>query len=73
MELPSKNLEQIAINTRHKTQSHLLMFMNKSILEKHLSQPLLTNKKQFKIAVTFVSGNIGFINVTTKNTESIFI
>ena len=48
MELPSKNLEQIAINTRHKTQWHLLMFMNKSIHEEHLSQPLLTKKNNLK-------------------------
>ena len=73
MELPSKNLEQIAIITRHKTQWHLLMFMNKSIHEEHLSQPLLTNKKQFEIAVTFMSGNFGIINVTNKDIESIFI
>ena len=38
--------------------------MNKSTLEEHLFQPSQTNKKQFKIAVTFLSAYNGSFNVT---------
>ena len=53
MELPSKLLEQIAFNTRPKTEEHMLIVMDKSTHEKHLSQPLQTSIKRFKIAVFF--------------------
>ena len=56
MELPSKLLEQKAFNTRPKIEEHMLVVMNKSIHDEHLSQPLQTNNKQFKIAVTFIFG-----------------
>ena len=52
MELPSKNLEQIAFNTRPINEDHMLIVMDKSTHEEQLSQPLETSK-QFKIAVTF--------------------
>ena len=55
MECPSKFLEQIAFNTRSKIEEHMLIVMDKSTHEEHLSQPLQTNNKQFKIAVTFLS------------------
>ena len=55
MELPSDLLQQIAFNTRPKKQEHMLIVMDKSIHEEHLSQSLQTNKKQFKIAVTFLN------------------
>ena len=45
MELPSEKSEQIASNTRPKMEEHMLVFMNKSIHEEHLSQPLQTNDK----------------------------
>ena len=48
MELPSELLEQIAFITGPKNEEHMLIVMDKSILEEHLSQPLQTNKKQFK-------------------------
>ena len=54
MELPSKLLEQIAFNTRAKIEEHMLIIMDKSTHEEHLFQPLQTNNKQFKIAVTFL-------------------
>ena len=63
MELPSKLLEQIAYNTRPKIEEHMLIVMDKSTHEEHLSQPLQTNNKQFKIAVTFLSGYNGIFNV----------
>ena len=56
MELPSKLLEEIAFDTRRKIEEHMLSVMDKSTHEEHLSQPLQTNNKQFKIAVTFLSG-----------------
>ena len=72
MELPSKLLEQIAYNTRPKIEEHMLIVMDKSTHEEHLFQPLQTNNKQFKIAVTFLSGNNGIINMTNKNNKFYF-
>ena len=46
--------------------------MDKSIHEEHLSQPLQTNNKQFKIAVTFLTGYNGIFNVTDKNNKFYF-
>ena len=72
MELPSKLLEQIAFNTRPKIEEHLLIIMEKSTHEEHLSQPLQTNNKQSKIAVTFLTGYNGIFNVTDKNNKFYF-
>ena len=67
MELPRKLLEQIAFNTRLKIEKHMLIVMDKSTYEEHLAQLLQTNNKQFKIAVTFLSGYNGIFNVTNTN------
>ena len=72
MELPSKLLEQIAFNTRPKIEEHMLIVMDKSAHEEYLSQPLQTNNKQFKIAVTFLTGYNGIFNVTDKNNKFYF-
>ena len=72
MELPSKRLEQIAFNTRPKIEEHMLIVMDKSIHEEYLFQPLQTNNKQFKIAVTFLTGYNGIFNVTSKNKKILF-
>ena len=40
MELPSKILEQIAYNTGPKVEELMLIIMDKSTHEEHLSQPL---------------------------------
>ena len=72
MELPSKLLEQIAFNTRPKIEEHMLRAMNKSTHEEHLYQPLQTNNKQFKIAVTFLPGYNGIFNVTNQNNKFFF-
>ena len=53
MELPSKLLEQIAYTTSPEYEEHMLIVMDKSTHEEHLSQPLQTNKKQFETAVKF--------------------
>ena len=73
MELPSKLLEQIAFNTRPKIEEHMLIVMNKSIHEEHLSESLQTNNKQFKIAVTFLTGYNGIFNVTNSNIKFYFL
>ena len=72
MELPSKLLEQIAYNTRPKIEEHMLIVMDKSTHEEHLSQPLQTNNKQFKIAITFLTGYSGIFNVTNENNKFYF-
>ena len=72
MELPSKTLEQIAHKTRPKIEQHLLIVMDKSTHKKHLFQALQTNNKQFKIAVTFLTGCNGIFNVTNSNNKGYF-
>ena len=72
MELLSKLLEQIAFNTRPKIEEHMLTVMDKSTHEEHLSQPLQTNNKQFKIAITFLSAYDGIFNVTDSNNKFYF-
>ena len=73
MELPSKLLEQIAFNTRPKIEEHILIVMNKSTHEEHLFQPLQINNKQFKIAVTFLTGYNGIFTVTNENNKFYFL
>ena len=72
MELPSELLEQIAYNTLPKIEEHMLISMDKNTHEEHLSQPLLTNTKQYKIAVTFLSGYNGIFNVSNSNNKFYF-
>ena len=72
MELPSKLLEQIAFNTRPKIEEHMLIIMDESTHEEHLSQPLQTNNKLFKIAITFLSAYNGIFNVTNENNKFYF-
>ena len=69
MDFPSKFLEQIAYNTRSKTQGHMLIVTGNSTHEEHLTQPLQTNNKQFKIAVTFLTGYNGIFNITNSNNK----
>ena len=38
MELPSKLLEQVAYNKRRRIEGHMLIVMDKSTHEEHLSQ-----------------------------------
>ena len=67
MELPSKLLEQIARTTMPKIERHKLIVMDESTHEEHLYQPIQTNSKQYRIAVTFLTGYNGIFNVTDKN------
>ena len=73
MVLPSKLLEQIAFNSRLKIEEHMLNVMDKSTHEEHLSQPLQTNNKQFKIAVMFLTGYNGVFNLTNSNNKFYFM
>ena len=43
--------------------------MDRCTHEEHLSQPLQTNFKQFKTAITFLTAFIGIFNVTNSNTK----
>ena len=72
MELPCKILEQIAFNTRPKIEEYMLIAMDKSTHEEHLSQTLQSNNKQFNIAVTFLTGYNGIFNVTNLNNKLYF-
>ena len=51
----------------------MLIVMDKSTHEEHLSQPLQTNNKQFKIAVTFLTGYNGILIVTNSNNKFYFL
>ena len=72
MELPSKILKQIAFNTRPKLEEHMLIVMDKSTHEEHLSQKLQINIKQIIIAVTFPTAYNGIFNVTSSNKNFYF-
>ena len=72
MELPSKIIERIAFNTRLKIEEHVLNNLDNSIHEEHLSQPLQTNNKHVKIAVTFSTGYNGSFIVTDKTNKFYF-
>ena len=62
-------MELIAFNARPKTEEHMLMVMDKSTHGRHLHQALQTNKKQFKLAISFLSGYNGIFNVTNSNNK----
>ena len=72
LELPSKLLEQIVFDTRPKIEEHMLNIMDKYTHEEHLFQPLQTNIRQFKIAITFLTAYNGIFNVTNKNNKFYF-
>ena len=69
MELQKNLLGQKAFNTKPKFQEFVLIVMDKHIHQKHLAQPIQTKNKQFKIAVTFLTGYNGIINFTISNNK----
>ena len=73
MELTNNSLEKTAFNTRRRIEDHLLIVMDKSTHEEHLSQPSQTNNKQFKKAITFLTGCNGIFNVTDRNNKFYFL
>ena len=50
----------------------MLIVMDKSTHEEHLSHSLQTNNKQCKIAVTFLTAYNGIFNITNKNNKFYF-
>ena len=66
MEPQSKLLEKIILNPRPKTKQHLSVFMDKYTHEESLSQPLQTNNKQYKVAVTFLTDYNGIFKDINK-------
>ena len=70
MKLPSKKLEQRAFNMRPKREEHMLLIViDKSTHEGHLFQSLQTDNKQYKIAITFLTGYNELFNVTNSNNK----
>ena len=65
--------DQLVFNTKPKIEEHILIIIHEPTREEDLSQPLQTINKQFKIAVTFLSGHIGVFNVTNKQIKFIFL
>ena len=53
-------------------EEHMLIVMDKSTHEEHLSQPMQTINKLFKIAMTFLTGYKGIFNVTKSNNKFYF-
>ena len=72
MELLIKLLEEIAHDTRPKIEEHMLIVIDNSTQEQHLSQPLQTKNKQFKTAFTFLTGYNGIFNVKKSNNKFYF-
>ena len=50
----------------------MMMVVDKSTDEEHLSQVLQNNSKQFKITVTFTTGYNGIFNVINSNNKFYF-
>ena len=69
MELPCKQLQEIANNTRPIIKGNMLSVMHASAHEEHLSQLLERNNNQFKVAITFLTGYRGIFNVENSNNK----
>ena len=54
-------------------EEHMLIVMDKSTHEEHLYQLLQTNPKQYKNALTFLTGHNGIFNITNSNKKFYFI
>ena len=72
MELPSMLSTKVASNTRPKIEKHLVFVLDKSSPEEHFSQPLQTNIRPFKNAVTLLCNYNGMLNVKDKNINFYF-
>ena len=69
MKLPGKTIEQKAFNTRPKIEEHMLIAMDQLVHKENLPEPLQTNDKQYKIAITFLRGCNGIFNFTNKKNK----
>ena len=72
MDVPSKLLEQGAFNTRPKIKEHIIVVMDKTTHERHLSQPLKTNIRQFKVAINFLTDYDSIFKDTNSNNKISF-
>ena len=72
MELPSKILEPIVFSKKSKTENHILKIVENITHGEHLCQTLQTINEQVKIAVTFLTVDIGIFNVSNKNDKLFF-
>ena len=72
MEPPSKILEKIVFKTRLKNAEHMMIVMDKPNLEENFSQALLTNNKQSKLGVIFLTAENGIVDKTTKSRKLYF-
>ena len=69
MKLPSEVFEQIVFITTSEIEDHMLIFTTP---KENLSQLLQSNNKQYKFAVTFLTGYMGHFFATTKNKKVYF-
>ena len=69
MEISSKLIDQIALKTRPEIEEIMLIITYIPFHEAHQSQPLQSNKKEFKIDVTFLSGFKSIFKVTNKKNK----
>ena len=72
MDPPIKVSKQIACNKRPKIGKHMLIEMHESMQGENLSHPFRSNKKRFKIAVTFLTGYTGIFKITEKTMNSVW-
>ena len=56
VKLRSKLLEQIVFNRKQEIEGSILIVVIESTHEESVSQPIRTKNKQFKVAVTFLTG-----------------
>ena len=71
MELPSEPSEQITFKTRLKNEEHMIIVLDKSTDEEHLSQLLQTKDKPFVFVVTLLTCYNGIFIVTTKTKKQV--
>ena len=68
-----KRSEQIAFNTRPEIRENILVVMDESVLEEHLSQPLQANNRNLKVTVIFLICYNGIFNVTNSKNRFYFM
>ena len=72
MELPSKNLEQLAFTTRSEIEEQILIVMDKFTHEEHLSQPLQTLLESLSLLLPSLSGYFDIFNFKNKKIKIYF-
>ena len=72
MELPGERFEHKEFNRESKFEKQTLIVIDNYTREEHLSQPLQTNKKHFKMATIFLTGYSVIFKVTNKYNKLYF-